>query len=159
MSERYEHDHCAGCRFVCQAGEYDVWICHFEDSVIARFDNHPADYMSMHRPFLNVMFDSKSEDVQRLVKEEEYYKIWKILYNNPDWQPLTEDKMTYETISQLLAEKFNEYRGEDKNTPLDGDDVDSMINGLKIFINYQQGNITEEEYKEQMYIYEENPYA
>jgi hypothetical protein len=49
-----------------------------------------------------------------------------------------------ETLIELYRKDNN--LGEDE--PLDGDDVDSLINGVRNFINLHQGNITQEEFYE-----------
>ena len=49
-------------------------------------------------------------------------------------------------IEQLLP-IIEEYKDGDNET-LDGDDVDRLVDILRVIINLHEGNITEEEYNE-----------
>ena len=58
----------------------------------------------------------------------------------------------FEKALQLLFPIITTYKqllgGADE--PLDGDDVETLVALLRAIINLQEGNITEEEYKEQI---------
>lgn len=54
-------------------------------------------------------------------------------------------------IEQLLP-IIEEYKGGE-NEPLDGDDVDRLVDILRAKINLHEGNITEEEYNKILDIY------
>jgi len=56
----------------------------------------------------------------------------------------TEKLSSEEWIGQLypIIEEFR----EDEDTPLDGDEVDNLIEILRAKINLHEGNITEQEY-------------
>lgn len=53
-------------------------------------------------------------------------------------------------IKQLLPiiEEYKEDYKDDNVEPLDGDDVDNLVEIIRAKINLQEGNITEEEYNE-----------
>lgn len=79
---RFKHNHCDKCRFVGEAGTHDVWICHHEDSLIARHGNNPCEYASVKRSIYRDNFPKKLDD------SRPYIKVWNILVDNPDYSTL-----------------------------------------------------------------------
>ena len=45
---------------------------------------------------------------------------------------------------------IKEYKGKGNDDPLDGDEVEKLCDAIKACIDYNEGNITEEEYEDQI---------
>lgn len=102
MIQRFKHDHCDKCRFVCQAGRDDVWICHEFDSLIARHGDDPCDYGSMPRTVFkygNIAVYSYEENYENM-----YIKIWLKLLDNHKWSCQNDTDYKVEESCQLIGE-------------------------------------------------------
>lgn len=79
-SQKYKHDHCEKCRFVCQADseliKADVWICSGK-ILIARHSDDPSDYGAVRIDLF--------QQYQHQYTKYPYVKIWEKLAENPDW--------------------------------------------------------------------------
>ena len=65
------------------------------------------------------------------------------LSNRPVTKPkIDKDRFAWFNELQSVITKYK----EDSEDPLDGDEVDNLVNILKSKINYMEGNITEDEY-------------
>lgn len=51
-------------------------------------------------------------------------------------------------LDLTIREAILEFRSDDCDTPLDGDEVDKLVEILRAKINLHEGNITEDEYNE-----------
>jgi hypothetical protein len=58
-------------------------------------------------------------------------------------------KLTQATVEKILDLINDDLSGQDITEPLDGDDVQSIIQQLRINLDFNQGNLTEEEKQEQ----------
>lgn len=86
MAPRFVQPHAEDLRFVCQAGDQDVWISKDHEKLIARYGDHPYDHGIMSREvFRNVVAHTKNERLIKNLNTIPYYKVWKILADNPEW--------------------------------------------------------------------------
>lgn len=52
----------------------------------------------------------------------------------------------YMNIDKEIKSIIAEWKSSDNNEPLDGDEVERLVNYLRNEINFMEGNLTDEEY-------------
>jgi hypothetical protein len=86
MSYRFIQPHSEDLRFVCQAGDHDVWIDKNHERLIARYSDDPCEYGVMSRAvFRTMVTTTKNAKVIEMLNTTPYYKVWQILLDNPEW--------------------------------------------------------------------------
>lgn len=85
-THRFKQPHSEDLRFVCQAGDHDVWIDKDHERLIARYSDDPCEYGVMSRAVFRVIVTTtKNAKVIEALNTTPYYKVWQILLDNPEW--------------------------------------------------------------------------
>lgn len=128
----------------CANGDYPSVDCNSKfkvGDVVINKDNEIGVIIQIHGigEYRTDMFGNCCDDEIKLATDEEIVKF------RPN---IRTEEVGDKFLDLTIREVILEFRSDSCDEPLDGDEVDSLIEIIRAKINLHEGNITEDEYNE-----------